>query len=578
MSREDHKRAATVRGKGYRPRDQQAREKSKSEGGNLEPNGLYEFKTHELDGRGRERSNAMSATRSARKSSRPSGHAKMSKISKMFKAGYKQPHRVKRYFAKDISELKTELQKLPRHGNCMIELDLNNTGIETFKTLIDHFFQCMKTRKEASGLEAAGLKLNYKGEVWLDNALRVLHEHAEDYRDSVDFNWAKVWVHSHITKNRKTEIMKRVQEYPGVTVSLEWRKGTVRILKDMKSFVQDFEDQKAEHHLNFEIPVKIVYAEYGELYDFLKDHPIATVTITSDQLTTSDHNWLINHIYRESVFLHVNQIKPDEKQPSDLQKWIENLVIKTQWRGKIVCGSRVISTTDWLPVCLRTRSECAIVNRMWSQSQRIGHRIGLHNGWLMSKYEYPPPYVLSGRFYKKPPVDFTIYIRCTGIAFPPESTNTPHSGVACSIGEKEFCIQTHNLMDNDVHDKRNLGHSPGYNFRIIDRGLGVPIVFEVERTGEDGIGDSHPREVRLQAGMHVDPLYWQNYIVFAANSDKKDGFVMIDHLSILYDKNPREREDMQKVMRRANRHSLQTKYNDSVKKGVKPQRGKQLNL
>jgi len=572
MSGKDRNRVTTVHGKSHIWFDQLAREKSKSEGGSVKPsNHGYELQTHELDGRGRERSNAMSASRMARKTGSPNKQ-------KMFKAGYRQPHRVKRYFAKDMSELITELHKLPRHGNCMIELDPINIEPETFKTLIDYFFQVMKSRKEASGLEAAGLKLNYKGEVWLDNVLRVLKQHAEDYRDSVDFNWAKVWVHSHITKNRKTAIYQILEEYPGVTVSFEWRKGTIRrveVLKDMESFVDDFEEQKAEHHLNFEIPVKIVYAEYGKLYDFLKKHQIATVTITSDQLTTSDHNWLINHIYRESVFLHVNLIKPDEQQPTDLRKWIENLKIETQWRGQIVCGSRVISTADWLPVCLRTRSECAIVNRMWSQSQRIGHRIGLYNGWLMSKYEYPPPYVLSGRFYKQGQVDFTIYIRCTGIAYPPESTNKPHSGVACSMGESSFCIQTHNLMDNDVKEEWNLGHSAGYNFRIIDRGLGVPIVFEVERTGEDGIGDSHPRKVKLQAGMHTDPLYWHNYIVLAANSDKKDGFVMIDHLSILYDKNPREREDMRKVMSRANRHSLRKKYNDSVKRGVKPKRGKQ---
>jgi len=505
--------------------------------------------------------------------SRP--NIKSSKQVKRLKAGYEQPHRVKRHQVKDSSKLRKLLKQLPDRGNCMLELELD-TGIDDFKNLLKRYFQAMKIRKQP-----IGLKFNCKDQVGMDTALRVLKDHVEECKSAVVFDWEKVWLHSFISKNRKIDILQVLREYPGVTVSLAWRKGTIRksadFLNEMAHIVNEFEEHKAEHHLNFEIAVKMVFTEYGQLYDFLKEHPIATLTITRDksdkQLTMSEHNWLINHMYRESIFWNVGQKKREEPQLTELHRWIKGLEIEPQWRGQIVCGSSVISTAEWLPVCLRTRSECTIMNGMWSQ--RIGHRIGLCNGWLMSKWEYPPPYVLSGRFYKRGQVDFTIYVRSTGIAYPPDSTNTPHSGLACSMGESSFQIGTHNLMDNVQAATCPLGHSAGYNFRIIDKGVGLPLVFEVERTGEDGIGDSHPRKLKLQAGLHTDSLYWHNYIVLAANSDKKDGFVMIDHLSVLYDKNPREREDMRRIMKKETRQSNKKKYSDMSQLGVEMKRGKQ---
>jgi len=490
---------------------------------------------------------------------------------KRLKAGYKQPHRVKRYNVKDSSQLGGLLKQIPDRGNCMLELELD-FGIDDYKKLLKRYFQGMKIRKQA-----IGLKFICKDQVGMETAMRVLKSRVEEYRSAVMFDWEKVWLHSYITKNRKIDILGVLREYPGVTVSMAWRKGTIRraeFMKDMELIVNEFEEHKSEHHLNFEIPVKMVCTEYGRLYDFLKAHHIATLTITSDkQLTMSEHNWLINHMYRESVFWHVGPLKKEEPQLTDLHRWIKGLEIEPQWRGQIVCGSSVISTAEWVPVCLRTRSECKIMNGMWSQ--RIGHRIGLYNGWLMSKWEYPPPYVLSGRFYKQGQVDFSIYVRSTGIAYPPDSTNSPHSGLVCSMGESSFHIRTHNLMDNIQDASCPLGHSAGYNFRIIDKGVGLPIVFEVERTGEDGIGDSHPRKLKLQAGLHTDSLFWHNYIVLAANSDKKDGFVMIDHLSILYDKNPREREDMSRIMKRETRQSNKKKYSEMKRKGLEMKRGKQ---
>merc|ERR1719320_432888 len=107
----------------------------------------------------------------------------------------------------------------------------------------------------------------------MDNALRVLHEQVNDNRNAVPFDWEKIWIHLHISRSRRSDdVMKILTAYPGVTLSLGLRKCTTKrseIFRDMEAIVNEIQEQKAEHQVNFEIPVKFVFTEYGRLYDFL---------------------------------------------------------------------------------------------------------------------------------------------------------------------------------------------------------------------------------------------------------------------------------------------------------------------
>merc|ERR1711879_241323 len=110
--------------------------------------------------------------------------------------------------------------------------------------------------------------------------------------------------------------------------------------------------------------------------------------------------------------------------------------------------------------------------------------------------------------YIKGAAEFEIYIRCAGLHFRPANTGSPAFGVKCCINDSHMGLSPRGLdlwPPTPLERSNPLGNAEGYNFRIIDRGVMYPVQFEVERTGEDGVGDHVSKKLSMQLAYHKDP-------------------------------------------------------------------------